>query len=315
MVKKPAKKPASKKPSATAATPAEGASDAPSKLLVVLSRVKARLPELTDVQLAAFHSLMTDTQRAALGGRTRGRAVASDAVAWIVQIDKDGREYPALFDFYAKERFAWFVESTGALVERLVAEGGKRAKKGAVEGSAASASDQAKALRKRLVRRIEAFAGDRSKERDELDAALGSIATDDDLAASIQGLVRLAKEWLGRTDAASKVLASAAKLTPALCDQALAAGKALTGAAADATEAGRGSGKDSPAVNVREGAVLREMREAMLAVEEAHEQHRTIRKLSPGPGTRQVLGPRRGATAAAPAPAPAGGEAAPLQDG
>lgn len=35
------------------------------------------------------------------------------------------------------------------------------------------------------------------------------------------------------------------------------------------------------------------MREAMLAVEEAHEQHGAIRRLTPGPGTRSVLGPKR----------------------
>lgn len=110
---------------------------------------------------------------------------------------------------------------------------------------------------------------------------------------------------MARSDPHSKVLATAAGLTVALCEEALRAGQALTGAAADATEAGRARGTDSPAVNVREGGVLREMREAMLAVDEAHEQHGAIRRLTPGPGTRSVLGPRR-ATPKAPEVAPTG---------
>ncbi len=278
---------------AAALQPQDPALTEPSKLLVVLSRAKARLPALSTLQRDAFGSLMTDPQRAALGARTKGNAVATDAVAWIVQLDEDAREYPALFEFYAEERFAYFVETTEALTQRLLAESGKRDKKGDITGTATSASQTAKGLRNRLLRRLETYAGEREVEERELAKARGSIADDDALAGSINDLVTLAKDWMARTDPKSHVLASAAKLTPALCDDALHAGQALTGAAADETEAGRARGTDSPAVNVREGGVLREMREAMLAVQEAHEQHGAIRRLTPGPGTRSVLGSRR----------------------
>lgn len=268
----------------------------PSKLLLVLSRIKSRLPALSDLQRGAFQSLLTDPQRAALGARTKGHAAASDAVAWIVQIDEDAREYPVLFEFYAKERFAYLVECAEALTQRLLAESGKRDKKGSITGSAASASDTAKSVRRRLSRRLETYAGERAAERETLDEALGTIGTDDALAGSILKLVALAQTWMERSDEKSKVLAAAAMLTIALCEEAKSAAEALTGAAADATETGRARGTDSPAVNVREGSVLREMREAMVAVEEAREQHSAIRRLSPGPGTRAVLGSKRPAT-------------------
>jgi len=318
MTKLSARKSAPKKtptPAAKAAPPAalqaqDPAPTEPSKLLLVLSRAKARIPALSTLQRDAFGSLMTDPQRAALGARTKGNAVATDAVAWIVQIDEDAREYPALFDFYAEERFAYFVEATEALTQRLLAESGKRDKKGSINSNAASASETAKGLRNRLVRRLETYAGDREDEERALAEVRGSIVGDDALAGSISDLVKLAQAWIARPSPKSKVLAAAAMLTPAFCEDALHAGQALTGAAADETEAGRARGTDSPAVNVREGAVLREMREAMLAVQEAHEQHGAIRRLTPGPGTRAVLGPRRAAAkapeVAPPAAPPAG---------
>lgn len=298
----PAAKPTAKaKPTAnlsSALEPSEPALTEPSKLLLVLSRIKSRLPALSDLQRTAFHSLMTEPQRAALGARTKGHAAASDAVTWIVQIDEDAREYPALFEYYAEERFAYFVEATEALAQRLLEESGKRDKKGSITGTASSASEIAKSVRKRLVRRLETYAGDRTAEEEAITDAMGTIGSDDALAGSIHKLVKLAKAWIESADEKSKVLASAAKLTPALCEEALRAAQALIGAAADATETGRARGTDSPAVNVREGSVLREMREAMAAVEEARDEHSAIRRLTPGPGTRAVLGSKRPAAKA-----------------
>ena len=294
MPRTPAKKPIATKPKPKPAPPpAAATATEPSKLLLVLSRIKARIPALSDLQRDAFHSLMSDPQRAALGGRTKGGAVATDAVAWIVQVDEDAREYPTLFTFYAAERFAYFVERTEALAQQLLTESDKRGAKGTIKGTAATASETAKLLRNRVLRRLETYAGDRDAEGNEITHARGSIADDDATAGSIHDLVKLARAWMARTPPQSQVLASAAGLTPALCEEALRAGQALTGAAADATETGRGRGTDSPAVNVREGGVLREMREAMIAVEEAHEQHGAIRRLTPGPGTRSVLGPKK----------------------
>jgi hypothetical protein len=301
MPKTPAKKPVpAKKPAAVKAKPRQAAAPIPtetitepSKLLLVLSRIKARIPALSDLQREAFHSLMTDPQRADLGARTKGGAVATDAVAWIVQVDEDAREYPTLFTFYAVERFAYFVERTEALAQQLLTESGKRDSKGTIKGTAATSSETAKLLRNRVLRRLETYAGDRVAEGDEIKKARGSIADDDSTAGSIHDLVKLARAWIARTAPQSQVLATAAGLTPALLDEAVRVGQALTGAAADATEAGRARGTDSPAVNVREGGVLREMREAMLSLDEAHEQHGAIRRLTPGPGTRSVLGPKK----------------------
>jgi hypothetical protein len=296
----PAKKPAAAKarpkaalPPTAVEAPVAHASTEPSTLLLVLLRIKARIPALSELQRVAFHSLMTDPQRAALGARTKGEAVATDAVAWIVQIDEDAREYPALFTFYAAERFAYLVERTEALVQQLITENGKRGAKGTIKGAAATASETAKLLRNRLLRRLESYAGDRDAEEDEIAKARGTIADDDATSSSIHDLVKLAQAWMARATPQSHVLIAAAGLTPALCEEALRAAQALTGAAADATEAGRARATDSPAVNVREGGVLREMREAMIAIEEAHEQHGAIRRLTPGAATRGVLGPRR----------------------
>lgn len=275
----------------------------PSKLLVVLGRVQARIAANTPVERAAFASLMTDAQRAELGRRTKAPGVAGEAVSWVVQVDEDGREYPELFEFYAKTRFSYLLESTRALVAGVVADSGRGKDHGTVKAGATSASESAKAFRKRLLRRLGEYAGERTEALDAIQAAKGSIAEDDLLATSIKDLVALAQTWAANADPHSKVLATSAKLTPAFCEEALTAAKALTGAAADAKEAGRGSSKDSPAVNVREGTVLHEMDVAMAAVEEAHEEHPTIRRLTPGPATRGVLGPKK-APPATPAPAP-----------
>jgi hypothetical protein len=180
------------------------------------------------------------------------------------------------------------------LFDRIDAERSQRKKKGALVEKATSETDGAKAARERLVARMRRFAGEREQENKALDEALGSIASDEELGRSIKGLVTLAQQWLARTDAASLVLLASAKLTKEVVAEALAAGTALMGAAADATEDRTVGGRDSAAVNVSEGAVLYEMRYALDAVGEAHEEHRAIRKLVPGPATRGVLGPRKG---------------------
>jgi hypothetical protein len=279
-----------------AAIPMEVAADyEPSQLLEVLSRAQARVGTVTTTTRAAFDSLMTDAQRVDLGVRTKAIGVAKDAVAWIVQIDTDGREYPELFEFYSKTRFAYFLQVTRDLVTRVIAESGRTSEKTVSKDGATSARDQAKRAHESLLGRLHAFAGSRAKEQDAIAKAQQSVATNDTLAASIKNLVALARTFIDRKDEPSRIVAEAANLTSAFCDQALAKAMALTGAAADATEAGRLMRKDSPAVNVREGAVLREMEVAKAAVDEANDEHPPVRRLNPGPATRSVFGSRKAA--------------------
>src|SRR5262245_54724952 len=141
-------KPRAKKGTITNSASPAGDGYEPSKSRLVLSRVKARLPALSSVEQNAFQSLATDAQRAAPGARTKARGIAGDAVRWIVQIDKDGREYPALFDFYDKKRLAYFVSCTEALLDRIDADGSRRRDKGSLKQEAGSATDRAKTLRK-----------------------------------------------------------------------------------------------------------------------------------------------------------------------
>jgi hypothetical protein len=63
-------------------------------------------------------------------------------------------------------------------------------------------------------------------------------------------------------------------------------------------------------VNLVEGTVLNEMDEAQRCFEQAHLATQVIRRLTPGPATRQVLGSKKASKAAA-AEAQAAEKAAP----
>ena len=119
------------------------------------------------------------------------------------------------------------------------------------------------------------------------------------IGASIRTLAALGADRLARPDTKAKIQYTSAGLTKDGVSAALAAADALTGAATESTLAGRRPSVDSPEVSIVEGAVLHEMDEAQRCFDEAHQATRLIRRLSPGPATRHVLGAKVAAKTAA----------------
>jgi hypothetical protein len=228
--------------------------------LVALAKVVARYVPNTPDEAAAYHSLASDARRSALGGETKGRDVLREAVAVAVAIDAAFRNYAATVGVhYALSRFRFLLDAISALGETLV---GPVA--GAKRDEATAAADalavKARTDKKRLLRAMQSFAGQRDAEKAALERARTQTAEEADaLATSIGQLATLAENWLTRTDTPSTILLGAAGLTHALVDQALASGRAYANGVSDVTLAGRRAGTDSPLVNLKEGGVLVEI--------------------------------------------------------
>jgi hypothetical protein len=260
----------------------------------VLKRIGSRVPALAAEEIEAFLSLANEPQCAELGSQTRAEGVLGDAVRWAVAIDTAKREHPEALVGYSDTRFAFFLGRISALADALDAQRARRGKKGEAEGGAQSASQAAKACREALISKLRSFAGFREAERRDLAGAIGTAESEDSLAKSLSKLADLAESWLKRKDKASETLAKSAGLAAADVSGARKQAHALAGAAADATMEGGGGPKDSPAVNVAEGRVLFEMREARRLFDEARAKNPLVARLAPGPSTRHVLGRRSG---------------------
>jgi hypothetical protein len=261
----------------------------------VLRKVRPHWPAISDADREAFDSLATDAQRAEKGGRTRAPRVLAEALAWVTQVDGELRANAALHEFYTPTRFVYFLERVALLDTGIEADRTRGTSRAASRTTADGARSTAVAARTRLERRLERFAGRRDAENAEIDAARGQANPDDALRASLVDLALVAERFLARRDHASVILARNAGLTEAVVHAARLAAHALVEGAADATLAGPGASKDSPAVNIAEGAVLLEMDAAMHAFDEAHDEHPAIKRLTPGPATRGVLGNRHAA--------------------
>jgi hypothetical protein len=307
----------STKEEAPAAEPAAVGAEAealldPTEAIATLVELKGHHAALSEIARGAFRSLATDADRAKLGAETRAVGVLGDAVRWALQIDADLRGHPGLTDHYAVPRFVYFLECVLALAQQLRAERDGVAKRASKRAGASSAREEAISERRKLVRALESFAGRRADERAEIESTVGRTGTDDELAESLRALGALAGRWLSRSDDASKVLAASAGLSQAKVTAAAAARRRLVGAGKEAALAGPARGHDSPEVNLREGGVLVEMEEALAALEHAHDEDPTVRRLTPGPATRRVL-ENRPKRPAAEAPAPAKAAPAPVQ--
>jgi hypothetical protein len=310
--KAPAAPPPDKKsPAQEPAEPGLSASDYdPSTARATLSGLLPRWPALDPKHRRAFQKLASDLDRSKLGGRTKGIGVLQDGITWATQMDGALRQYgTGALKSYSPARYVYFLESLSALADQLTLARAKNKNVGAARGTAASRRDAAIAARDNLVSPLRTFAGDRDAEREALDAAIGTIDPDDRLGESLADLAALARTWLALSDEDSVFLAAEAGLTDDLAKAAVEAAKALTGSAADAKLEGPAAGHDSPLVNLAEGGVLLEMREAMRLFNEANARHPAVKKLSPGAATRGVLG-KRAASAAPPEP-PAPKPAAP----
>lgn len=300
---KKAKDATSSKTSATAAkkpSPADATStEKTSKEGRALDKLIARHGHVDADHRAAYDDLISDEGRAALGAKTRGPAVFREAVEWCVQIAEAFGKYPARVKaHYAETRFAYFLDRTALLGAAVEAQQAHRGQQGSTRSTTAEREEAAREARKSLLSNLRGFVGRRDAERKALGLALGQTDNINAIGASIRTLAALAAEWLARTDTKAKIQCASAGLTNEGVASALAAANALTGAATESTLAGRRPSADSPEVNLVEGAVLHEMDEAQRCFDEAHAATQLIRRLSPGPATRHVLGSKAAAKTA-----------------
>jgi hypothetical protein len=279
--------------------------------LVAFDRIVPRYLSNSADEAAAFASLATDARRSELGKQTKAADVLSQSVAVAVAIDAAFRaERATVARHYSVSRFRFLLDAVGELGASLAAP---VAGAGRVEATRAAKTLEAnaKALKKRLVRAIESFAGEREVEGAALDAAMSAHQGDSDpLASTIGALATLANKWLARKDAKSAVLVAAAGLSSALVDEAMASARAYAEGSAEVALAGRRAGNDSPLVNLKEGAVLVEIIEADRAFSAlAEDTNGVIQRLPLGKALRRVARsrPKRAATAeATPAAAKSG---------
>ena len=259
----------------------------PSKARLFLSRLQPRWSTLSPTEIAELDSLSTDPQRSALGGRTKARAVAADAVRWAASLDRQLREFAILREHYDPSRFAYYLLRLDALVQAVGEEGSRAASKGVARSGAGTAIELARAARDNLIRALDRFAGRREAKLEQISRARNKSPGDDGIVESLKNLVALAEGWL-KTESA--FLLKTAHLTPALVAEARAAADRLASAGASATEAGPLPARDSPAVNLVEGWMLEEMLRARDDVEAARRDSPVIERLVPSSGTRAVLG-------------------------
>ena len=261
----------------------------------------ARYGTVDATRRAAYESIVTNAQKAESGARTRASGVVADAIVYAVVIDKTFASYPAAVgEHYAPQRFSYYLDCVAALIEATEAQKSQRGGTDASRTTAQEREDAARVGRAKLSRKLERVAA-RESDLDAVDRARGTTESATELGTSILESATLARAWMARTDATSKVLCEDAGLTEAFVAQVVALGEALTGAASDATLAGRKRSADAPEVNLLEGSVLHEMLEAQRSFEEAHQENPVVPRLVPGPATRNVIGSRKHKAAEKPA--------------
>lgn len=261
----------------------------PSKTAQLVTRLRARWPSLSAEEQRDLDSLSNDTQRAALGATTKAQGVAGDAARWAASIDRQLNQYALLTEHYHPKRFSYYLLRLEALVAQITRESGRGASKGTARSLEAAALTAAKKARDRLERAVAKTSG------------TWPSAGGDDVVVAIRKLVEQAS---GLRKTRSAFLLEIGGLTQACIDEARAAADTLATAGADVTEAGSVTARDSPTVNLLEGWVLEEMKQARDDVDAAREDSPVIERLVPGPATRRVLGnhPKKKATTpAAPA--------------
>lgn len=263
----------------------------PNETRRVLHELQARHGHVDEAHRTAFDSLGNDSQRVALGGRTRAAGVLGDGVSWAVEIDIAYGKYTAAVEqHYSRERFTYLLDRLGELDRTLEGHGTQHDGTGEKRLTAEERQKEAAALRRKVIDKMEGVAGTRAAERRDLDRAIGTVAN---LGQSILDLVTLGRGWLTHKDPQLMLLCKSARLTEDLLAATFAAGAALTSSGSDAKLAGRKRSADSPEVNLIEGWVLQEMEEAQRCFDNAHDESSLVPRLNPGPATRNVLGRRK----------------------
>jgi hypothetical protein len=252
----------------------------------VVMTLLARLPSLDETHRDAFTSQFDDAECAKLGAETRSSAVRDCAMSWAA--DAIG----ALLDpslapriHYSPARLAWVLE----LVARLESERAKSksAEQKAVRTTRDVSTTRARQLRLELLEKLEAALAGREEDLRHLTDARAKENAGESLAA----LSALIGDLLSRTgrDGALKVLLDSAHVTAQDASAASAAAESISSARADVILGGRMSDKDSPATNVVEGRITKELRVIYDAFSGARERGVPAPALVPSAPIRRAL--------------------------
>jgi hypothetical protein len=260
----------------------------PSKAVLLLATLLGHWPTLSAEERAELDALSTDAQRAALGARTRARGTAGDALRWAVSIDRQLTEYAVLREHYDPARFAYYLLRLLALYKEIGKQEGRSGTKDGAKTSAESAQAAADAALVKLDAAMDRFAGNVEDRLKELKTA--RAVGDDGAPGVVKRLLVLAAAWRKK---GTPFMLRTSRLSAELLAEVRAAFDALAHAGAEADAAGPGIGRDSPPVNVAEGAVLEEMKRVHDDVEAAWKECAAIERLAYGKATRAVLGNRK----------------------
>jgi hypothetical protein len=248
-----------------------------------LAELQARWPGLSDNEIEAFGSLVSNAQADGLGMKTKAEDVLREATRWALVIDEALRSYgDGALKAYSPRRFAYLLHTATKLEAVLGRTQGKRP---STEGSRTHAEDtrkEAMTARAEAVERLSTYAGLRAAERTQIeDAMLTDTDTSADLLVrSLRKLAFLEIDWLERNDPTSKVLAENAGLAYANAEALRAYADMLSAKKVAAILSGRTDDQDTPTVNRIEGRVLFELREAKRVFDGAHAKNAVVPQLS-----------------------------------
>jgi hypothetical protein len=249
------------------------------------------LPPLSIVEREAFRALFDDAQCEALGGKTDAAEVCAEAAAWARTIDAALKAHPHALRRYSPARFAFFLEQVRDLGRAIEAQ--ERGYGGDGDGARwllELSRVAALSVREELLGVLRLLAGGNARERELLEWAAGTAETDEALADSLEGLATHAHKWLERRDPQTLALVASVALRESDVDAGRSAEMALRDAM-KGVQAPKAPGEpDLPSTDRVEGRVLLEMRVAMEVFAKAREKNHLVPLLTPGAGTRKVLG-------------------------
>jgi hypothetical protein len=260
---------------------------AESEVALAQHLLQSRQP-LTDVQRSAFRSRFADAQCDDYGDRTKSKGVFKEGAAWAAQI-KQTLAQPHEGLRYSEARFTWLLE---CLLELAIARDAQKTAQGSV-GAVRRLEEQARAAaletREDLLEMLGELAGGVEADVEALRTARGTTKDNAALATSVRALAGLADGWLKRKGETDRALVAATGLTEAHAQAARRAAGVLDRASRDKAAEGRVEPRDTPPVNRAEGRLLREMGVAMRSFAEGNRKNKVVRKLVPGPATRNAL--------------------------
>ena len=273
-------------PSKTAPSAASTARIERSQLLGLLSS----LPSLSDVQRGAFRAQFDDETCRALGATTRAALVELEAMrfARLAHGFLTGPRASAVR--YTPARLAWALECLGALVDAREADVAARGKVQATQRGRTLAAERATSLAGELSLSLQdAAVGDADRAR-ELTDARALVTPTDDAPALLDALATVLERWLGRNDPALTALLEGYGLSAADVRAARDAAATLRAERNRAQGTGNAS-TDGPAVNVREGRVLYELRLLRKLFHRASDRlgDPEIPRFNPSPALRRVF--------------------------